>query len=94
MLGMAAISRSVLFDIYFNLGSFYLGICAGFAYSTKAQGAAHGIAIAVGTLLISLWGWAFRWHLQRHSRDNGWSSVRRIAPLVFYILGFGLPFTV
>ena len=80
----------MLFDIYFNLGSFYLGICTSLA-CVQAVRPADARMLAIGTLIIAFYGWMFRWLLQRHSQEKGWSLVRRFAPLVCYAFGFLLP---
>jgi len=80
----------MLFDIYFSLASFYIGACTAFAYTTKANGTAHAIGIAVGTFLVCGWGSAVRWHLRRHANKEGWSLIRRLIPIALYTIGFCL----
>jgi hypothetical protein len=80
----------MLFDVYFNLGSFYLGICTCFAHTTKADGAWHAIWIAISTLIVILYGRIFRWHLRRHVQDNNWRFCRRFSPLICYAVGYAI----
>lgn len=84
----------MLFDIYFNLGGFFIGLYTFFAHTTKAAGPAHAIAIAAGALYISIWAWSFRRHLAHHSHVNRWSLLRSVTPIGCYALGYLLPLAI
>jgi len=88
---MLTLIITMLFDIYFSLGSFYLGLCAAFACTSKALGPVHAVAMGIGLLILSLCQWIFRWHMQHHCQQEAWSLRRKIFPLVAYSVGFALP---
>lgn len=91
MMRRSTAGQAMLFDIYFNLGSLYLGICTYFAHTTKAEGVWHAIGIAIGTLIVIIYGRALLWHLRRHAQDKGWRFYRRYLPLLFYVAGYAAP---
>jgi hypothetical protein len=82
----------ILFDVYFNLGSFYLGLCAALAYTTNANGPAHAVVIVAGGVLICILERGMRVHLRQHAEAEGWRFFRRLAPFGCCVVGFGLPF--
>ena len=80
----------MLYDVYFNLLSFYLGLCTGFAHATKAEGEWHAFGIAIGTLIVVSFWWLLRRHLKSHAQSNEWSFFRRYVPLLCFVIGLAL----
>lgn len=80
----------MLFDIYFSLGSFCVGLCTVFAFVARAKGDDRILGVAISLVVFGLWSFAFGWHLRTHAAENEWSFFRRFVPVVFYLLGIAL----
>ncbi len=80
----------MLFDVYFNLLSFYLGLCAGFSHLTKADYFWHACGIVVGGLSVVLFWWLLRKHLRAHAVSHEWPKYRRFAPLLSFLVGLAI----
>jgi hypothetical protein len=83
---------SMLFDVYFNLGSFCGGLCTVGAYAAREKGDDKFIGVAIALVIFAIWARAFRWHLRHHAECNEWSFARRLAPLICYLAGLLLAF--
>jgi hypothetical protein len=82
----------MLFDIYFNLGSFYMGLCTIGASAAIEKGDHKYIGVAIALVIFAVWTRAFRWHFRHHAELNEWSFVRRLVPLICYVAGLLLAF--
>jgi len=80
----------MLFDIYFSLGSFCLGLCTVGAYVARAKGDDRLLSVAISLLVFALFSIGFRWHLRTHAAEKEWSFFRRFVPVVFYLLGIAI----
>jgi hypothetical protein len=88
-------NRGWLFDAYFNLGSFFVGLNAYFAFTTMATGGIwHAVAICVGAIFLTLCAWGLERHLKYHARIHNRSLPRRAAPIFCYALGYLLPLAI
>jgi hypothetical protein len=41
---------------------------------------------------LALWEWIVRLHLRHHAKTEKWMAIRRNAPLLWYAVGYALPF--
>lgn len=80
----------MLFDVYFGLASFCMGLCTVWAYAAQVKGDDMATGVAISLMVFSLWSAVLRFHLRGHAAEAGWSSGRRFVPVVLFAFGFVL----